>query len=216
MSYQRILIVIFGAVLLVSCGEREPKTQVTPSITVTTRASVSPTIEMTPATSETPSLKEQQLASNFAQIVPGITTRQNVIEMLGEPTTQTSTEGEDNLWYDPPSGWITIINDRAVAKTAFVGKEMSLEQIIEQNGAPERVVQIIRAGHYGRSSTWLLYPQSNLALELPGELDRFDPHLRPHGTETSPAYFAKFIQDQGLNGTPLYEVKTITWPGLSN
>ena len=215
MSHWRALVVLFTAVLLVSCGEKEPRTQVTLSGGVIAKPSNLPTIEITQLTSEAP-LVEAQLATSFDQIILGTTTRQRVIKLLGEPTTQSLVEGEENLWYDPPGGWIIIKNDRVVARTAFVGNEISLEQIIERYGVPERVVQIIRNGHYGRSSTWLMYPHENLALELPGELDHFDPHLRPHGIETSSAYFAKFVQDQGLNGTPLYEVRTIAWPGLSN
>jgi len=202
--------------LLASCYGTNLDSQTMPLATPTSSSSPQSIQDRLPLATATPAINEKQpLITKFTQLTFGAT-EQDVINALGTPTQRIDNAGEINLWYDPPAGWVTIRNDKVIAKTAFGGETVSLEQIILQYGAPERVVQIVRSGHYGRSSTWLVYTQANLALELPGELTRFEPSLQPHGTETSPTYFQEFTRQQGLDGTPLYEVKTVAWPGLSN
>jgi hypothetical protein len=156
-----------------------------------------------------------EVKTHFEQIIPGVTTRSEVLKLMGEPDKKFVMPGNvDWWWYNPPQGAVYFGNDVVIRTSVALHP---LGEIIAQQGSPERVViHVVRDQHVPRiTTTYLLYPESRTVLIIPEDTYSLSSKSWVDETKFAPNYYEEYLKDVVL----LYDSHTITvtettWPGF--
>lgn len=104
----------------------------------------------------------------FDSIIPGVTTKQEVEELLGLPSQEVIWQGQTQ-WYYQSLTDVIFENDLVIERGDLRGY---LGEIVGQYGIPEQVIWRVpkRNYHYAVPRTYLLYPNKGLMFIAEGEI----------------------------------------------